>query len=352
MAYIQERKSGDGAISYRVQVRLKGHPIQTATFERKTDARIWAQQTESAIREGRHFKTTEAKRHTLKDLIERYCDDYLKRLKSEKDRNRHLDWWKKELGAYTLADIRPSRIAEAKETLLKEETLRGELRSPGTVNRYLAALSHVFTMGIKEYGWVEDNPVLKITKPKEPRGRVRFLSDKERKTLLDTCQAKSKTLYTVVVMALSTGARKNEIMSLRWRDVDTKNGQIILHETKNGERRAIPLQGLALQLVKELQQERSLHTDLLFPSHRHPKTKAIELQKLWDDSIEAAGIEDFRFHDLRHSAASYLAMNGASIAEIAAVLGHKTLQMVKRYAHLSEAHTSKVVASMNAKIFG
>ena len=153
-------------------------------------------------------------------------------------------------------------------------------------------------------------------------------------------------------MALSTGARKNEIMSLCWRDVDTKVGQITIHETKNGERRTIPLQGLALQLVKELKQDRSIHTDLLFPSRRHPKTKPIVLQKIWDEAVIEGGIEDFRFHDLRHSAASYLAMNGASIAEIAAVLGHKTLQMVKRYAHLSEAHTSQVVASMNKKIFG
>lgn len=351
MAYIQERKSGDGKVSYRVQVRLKGFPTQTATFERKTDAKNWAQNTESAIREGRYFKTTEAKKHTLGDLIERYKQDYLPTLKSGKDRQRHLDWWKDELGSYTLVDIRPALIVEAKDRLSKGITRTDTPRSPATINRYLAALSHVFTIAIKEYGWVEDNPLLKITKPKEPRGRVRFLSDDERKRLLDACKAHSHRLYTIVVMALSTGARKNEIMSLRWQDVDTKLGSIVLHDTKNGERRTIPLQGHALDLVKQLKSTRYLHTDLLFPSNRNPK-KILSIQNIWDEAVTTAKIEDFHFHDLRHSAASYLAMNGASLAEIAEVLGHKTLQMVKRYAHLSEAHTTSVVAKMNKKIFG
>ena len=351
MAYIQERKSDDGKISYRVQVRLKGYPLQTATFARKTDAKDWGQRTETAIREGRHFKTSEAKRHTLRDLLDRYSADYLKQIKSGKDRKRHIEWWNSELGDYTLVDVRPALIAEAKDTLLKGETARGTIRANGTVNRYLSTLSHAFTLGIKEYGWVEENPVLKISKPKEPRGRVRFLGDKERKDLLEACRSISETLYIAVVIALSTGARKNEVMSLRWKDVDLKKGLIVLHETKNDERRAIPLQGRALELANKLYRQRAIHTDLLFPSRRHPKTKPIELQKLWEEALAAAKVKDFRFHDLRHSAASYLAMNGASIAEIAAVLGHKTLQMVKRYAHLSEAHTSKVVAAMNAKIF-
>lgn len=351
MAYIEERTNAEGATTYRVMVRLKGHPIQSATFERKTDAKKWAQDTESNIRAGRHFQTTEAKKHTLKELIERYKKDYVGQLKSGKDRIRHLNWWQGELGAYMLSDIRPPLIVEHKEKLLQETIKRGGKRSPATTNRYLAALSHMFTIGMKDYGWVEENPVLKISKPKEPRGRVRFLSDKERKALLKACKAHSDTLYTIVVIALSTGARKNEIMSLCWSDVDTKRGSIILHDTKNGERRTLPLQGHALELVKERSKIRSLHTKLLFPSRRNPK-KQMEIQRIWDDAIIVAKIENFRFHDLRHSAASYLAMNGASIAEIAEVLGHKTLQMVKRYAHLSETHTSKVVASMNERIFG
>ncbi len=139
-------------------------------------------------------------------------------------------------------------------------------------------------------------------------------------------------------------------MNLRWSDVDMDRGLAYLHETKNNERRAIPLVGLALEKLRALSKVRRIDTDLLFP--REDGKKPVTIQKPWRKVLADAGIEDFRFHDLRHSCASYLAMNGASLAEIAAVLGHKTLAMVKRYSHLSEQHTASVVASMNEKIFG
>jgi integrase len=202
----------------------------------------------------------------------------------------------------------------------------------------------------------------KVTKPKEPRGRVRFLCEDttspdgktlegERTRMLRACQGSSNPyLYPVVVLALSTGMRQGEIMGLKWDDVDLHQGRITLHETKNGERRVVPLVGKALELLKEHGKVRRIDTPLVFPG-RVKATKPIDLRAPWVAALKEAGIEDFRFHDLRHSTASYLAMNGASLAEIAEVLGHKTLQMVKRYAHLSEAHTAGVVASMNARIF-
>ncbi len=235
--------------------------------------------------------------------------------------------------------------------MLAETTVRKTLRSPATVNRYLAALSHAFTLAMKDWGWVEENPVLKISKGKESRGRVRFLSDDERDRLLKACKAHSDTLYALVVLALSTGARLGEMLNLRWPDVDLQRGLIILNQTKNDDRRSIPLQGLALDLIREMSKVRRIDTDLLFPSRTKPD-RPLAIHKIWEAALKKAEIQDFRFHDLRHSAASYLAMNGASLAEIADVLGHKTLQMVKRYTHLSEQHTAGVVAKMNKQIFG
>lgn len=352
MATIQERKTSTGQTSYRVQVRLKGFPTQTATFDRKTDAKRWAQQTEAAIREGRHFKTTEAKKHTLSDLISRYISDVLPhKPKSLEKQTQQLNLWKKALGSYTLADISPSLIAEQRDKFLNEITIRGKKRSSATVNRYLAALSHAFTIAIKEWGWLENNPILKVTKPKEPRGRIRFLSDTERSDLLEACKNSSYApLYLIIVLCLSTGARKMEIIGLEWKDVDLDRQVIILNETKNGERRVLPLSGLALKLLKEHSTVRRINTDLLFPAKN--LKEPIDIRAPWNRAVKQAQIEDFRFHDLRHSAASYLAMNGATLAEIADILGHKTLQMVKRYAHLSEAHTASVVAKMNERIFG
>lgn len=354
MAAIESRISGDGKKRYRVKVRLKGYPPQTATFERLTDARKWVQQTESAIREGRHFKTSEAKRHTLAELIYRYSKDVLpsKRPGTTKDQVRQLVWWRDQLGALALADVTPSLLAEYRDKLASEITPRHRPRNPATINRYLAALSHVFTIAVKEYGWLETNPLIKVSKPKESRGRVRFLSDDERERLLRACQASSNPdLYLAVVLSLSTGARQQEIMSLRWQQVDLSTGLIRLEQTKSGERRALPLAGHAMELVRERSRVRRLDTDLLFPSKVDP-FKPIDLRTPWVAVLKQAGITDFRWHDLRHSAASYLAMNGATLAEIAAVLGHRTLSMVQRYTHLSEQHTAAVVARMNERIFG
>lgn len=351
MATIEERIDKDGKPSYRVKVRLKGFPTQQATFRRKTDARNWAAQTEAAIREGRHFKTTEAKRRTLGEMIDRYIKDILPlKPKNNKNTMLHLKWWKDELGQYCLADISPSLIAERRDKLSSGITVRNKLRSPSTVVRYMAALSHAFTIAVKEWGWIDDSPIRRVIKPKEPRGRVRFLSDDERSLLLDECKkSDSQYLYTAVVLALSTGARKMEILGLQWQDIDFTRQVITLHETKNGERRSLHLQGLAFELINQLSKIRHLKCDFVFPNHKFKKP--IDLRTPFENAVKRAGITDFRWHDLRHSSASYLAMNGASLAEIAEVLGHKTLHMVKRYAHLSDTHTSKVVASMNKKIF-
>ena len=352
MASIEKRTSKEGKISYRVKVRLKGFPIQQTTFERLTDARRWAQQTEAAIREGRHFKTTEAKRRTLGELIDRYIKDILPtKPKNSKNRTLHLNWWKDELGQYSLADISPAMIAEKRDQLASGITRRHMLRSPSTVIRYMAALSHAFTIAVKEWGWLDDSPMRRVTKPKEPRGRVRFLSDEERSRFLDECKnSEHPYLYITVVLALSTGARRMEIFGLDWKSVDLTRGVIILEETKNGERRVLPLVSHALELMKQHTKLRHVNSILVFPGKNIDKPA--DLRAPFETALKRADISDFRWHDLRHSCASYLAMNGASLAEIAEILGHKTLQMVKRYAHLSDAHTSKVVTRMNDAIFG
>ncbi len=142
------------------------------------------------------------------------------------------------------------------------------------------------------------------------------------------------------------------IQSLRWKDVDLNQGRITLLETKNGEIRVVPIAGRALELLKEYARLRSIDsTILLFPGKIN-RDKPQDLRAPWKTALKKAEIDDFRFHDLRHSAASYLAMNGASLAEIAETLGHKTLQMVKRYSHLSEVHTAGVISKLDQRIFG
>jgi integrase len=347
VATIEERNTKNGETRYRVLLRLRGTPPQSATFRRKRDAKAWALQTESAIREGRHFKTRESKRHTLADLVDRYSRDYLPAKRSGKDQARILGWWKKQIGVYPLADVTPPLIAEQRDKLARGKTNRGGRRGAGTVNRYLAYLSHAFTVAVREWQWLESNPVQRVPKLEEPRGRVRFLADDERNRLLEACcESDEPNLYPLVYLALSTGARQGELLGLRWPDVDWERGAAVIHQSKNDERRALPLTGKALEVLRERSQLRRVDTDLIFANRRG---RALFPRKAWLEALTAAEIDDFRFHDLRHSAASYLAMSGATLAEIAEVLGHKTLAMVKRYSHMAEQHTAEVVARMNER---
>ena len=346
MATIVRRIGKNGQTCYRAQVRRKGSPPLSATFTKLSDARKWVQTTEAAIIEGRYFKTAEAKRHTVADLVDRYCRDVLPRKGKENayTQERQLHWWKAQLGHYALANVTPALLAECRDQLARD-------RANSTVCGYLAALSHAFTIAVREWSWLDDSPMRKVSKPKQPRGRVRFLSDEERQRLLTACQAsRNPHLYLVVVLALSCGARKGELVGLRWPDVDHKRGTLTFQETKNGERRTVPLTGHALDLMRHHAKVRRLDTLLVFPNDHG--NRFFRFREAFENAVKRAGITDFHFHDLRHTAASYLAMNGASLHEIAEVLGHKTLAMVKRYVHLSEAHTRGVVERMNRAVFG
>jgi integrase len=351
MATIDTRVASNGKITYRARARLKGYPQDTASFSRKTDARKWAEGVEAAMREGRYFTTNEAKRHTLAELVERYEWDILPlKPKAAYNRRQQLGWWKTQLGDYRLSEVTPAKIVECRDRLLNTPRLNRKRRSNSTVVRYLAALSHAFSVAMKEWGWVEDNPLRKVTKPKEPRGRIRCLEENDRKTLLQACSTSTSAhLYPVVVLAISTGMRKGEILGLHWSQVDLVRERITLHETKNGDRRGVPLAGLALTLLRALSTDRRTDTELVFSSSL--VARPIQLKKAWKTALRKAGINDFRFHDLRHCAASYLVMNGASLPEVGEILGQRSVQMTKRYAHIVEGHSKRIVTAMNEQIF-
>lgn len=352
MAHIEERKTKDGKVHYRVMVRKRGFPLQTATFERKTDARKWAISTEAAIDERRFRNVAQAKRRTVAELIDRYIETVLPRKpKSATVQLPQLRWWRDQLGLMTLADLSADIIADQRDKLMKRDLAAGRRISPASVNRYLAAFSHVLSVAVREFKWLPDSPMRDVAKLPESQPRVRYLSAEERDALLNACKTSSNQyLFTVALLAISTGMRKNEIMRLAWTDVDLDRRVVLLLETKNKERRAVPLAGLAYEAVTALRSQRSNISNLLFPST--DPNKPVDIRKAWETAIAKAGIKDFRFHDLRHSAASYLAMSGASLPEIAAVLGHKSYAMVKRYAHLSDQHTASVVERMNKEVFG
>jgi integrase len=268
MATIEKRIGKDGQQVYRVKVRRKGAPVLTETFSKLSDAKKWAQVTEGAVLEDRHFQVPEAKKHTLSDLIDRYIREILphKSQSSITMQTLQLTWWKAQLGHCILADVTPALIAEYRDKLAQDDK---KPRAQSTVRRYLAALSHAFTIAVREWAWLDDSPMRKVRKPKETRGRVRFLSDEERQRLLNACRVSSNShLYTVVVLALSTGARRGELLNLHWSDVALKRGTLTFRETKNGETRSVPVTGYALEVLTKHAKIRRVDTTLVFPNTR------------------------------------------------------------------------------------
>jgi integrase len=380
MATIRERVDSTGKKTYHVQIRIKGLPPQTQSFDTKTVAKQWAAQVETELRAGRYLPRVEAQRHTVKELLEEYRDKILIPLKPKELRAQgpQLEWWIKKLGAYSLADLTPAAIAKARDELLQapfpdkgrkklpdgnDQKKELRTRKPATVVRYMALLSHAFNVAVKEWQWMQESPMPKVTKPKVSNERMRYLSDDEQTRLLDAAKiSANRFLHTILITALSTGMRYGEIMNLCWRDIlldeEDEFGLILLETTKNGEPRGVPLVKNACIAIKAMRTEHAKHhrghvkgDALLFPSDDDASVP-VEIRKAWETALRRAEIENFRFHDLRHTTASYLAMEGATAPEIAEILGHKSLQMVKRYSHFNKAHITKLMTRMSQSRLG
>lgn len=345
MATIEKRKDNSDKPTYRVKVRLRGHPVQTASFTSLTKAKQWATQTEAAIREGRYFQTAEAKRHTLAEAVERYKRDNLSGMKGARTRSQQLDWWTDRLGSATLADLTPAAINDALRELAIERGI-----GPQSVAHYRQSLASVLAEAVKSWQWFEQSPMHRVPKPTLPRGRVRYLNSDERVRLLNACKASgNRDLYLAVLLSLTTGGRQAEIMGATWAQIDLQRATLTLHETKNGARRTLHLVEPVRALLRE--RVRRIDTALLFASNRKP-TKSVNLREPWIAALRVAGIESFRWHDMRHDFASSAAMNGASLPELAALLGHKTLSMVQRYAHLTPQHTAALADRIARSMLG
>jgi len=377
MASIQKIVSPlTGEIAYRAQIRVRGKS-ESMTFPKKAEAVAWAGSIEEAIRQNKHFPHAAARRTTFAALVESYIDEALPAMGDEEDKQRktreqQVNWWAKQFKGKTVEEITPDVIRLARKACADEKFTRGKPRkdketgemippkeyprSPATVNRYLAALSDAMTYAVHEHSpsLLASNPVAGISRKTEPDGRTRFLSDDERARLLDAC-AKSAwpPLQALVLLAITSGARRTEMTSLKWDNVDTTAGRALVQKTKNGEQRTLIIAGEALKALQVLEAARAEkpkdeRSEFVFPNPSGIPGAIKFFDGDWHAALEAADIEGFRFHDLRHTCASYLAAQKCSLLEIADVLGHKTLAMVKRYSHLVVEHKAGVIERMVA----
>ena len=357
MATIERRVWKDGAVSYRVRVRLQGDKPRTRTFRRKSDAEAWAKAAETDMSRGLYVPTTSDRRRTVADLIDCTIRDHLPIKRHNKSAHKveaYFAWWKDELGEITLERLTPQRISEARTWLLTRKQRRGGRILPATANRYLAGLSVATKYGWKELGWLQRNPVLDVTKGAESSGVVRFLSDDERKRLLDAAAADADpNIHTAIVLALSTGLRASNLRALMWADVDLKRRALRLADSKNSDGRWVPLIAPAVaELKRHLDRDPKEGEGSVFKSTTRDEPAEIN-GAAWmrvKKASKLTGVDNFRFHDLRHTAGTYLNEAGASAIQIAAALGHKTLAMAKRYSHQSPEFTRSVFDKLSKRI--
>ena len=331
MATFQKRSG-----SWRATVTKKGLPRQTRTFDTKADAETWASTVESEMARGLFVSTREAENTTLGEALDRYEREVIPAKKGAKQESMRIRIWKRSpLANRSLASIQGKDIAAYRDTRLKEV-------APNTVRHELAVLSHLFTISVKEWGLTGlVNPVQQIRAPKMPPGRDRRLLPEE---LDRICQAsESLILPPLARLAVETAMRQEELAGMTWNLMDLKKKTVSLLDTKNGEKRNVPLSPEACRILSDLPRRIDGRVWGVTPHAisvawrravaraRAAYEKECEEKK---ESPDPSFLVDLTFHDLRHEATSRFFEKGLNPMQVAAITGHKTLQMLKRYTHL------------------
>lgn len=343
MATIVRTSSG----TWKALIRKTGWPTTSKTFRTKRDADDWARRTEDEMVRGAYVQRASADRMTVADALKRYLAEITptKRPMTQVAEKRHAVILLKHLGKYSLAAMTPEIIARFRDMRLAGEDRKDKQgkslpRANNTVRLDLALLGHLFTVAIKEWGvGLPSNPVLNIRRPAPGPGRNRRLSREEEIRLLAAVDKHSNPMLRWIVrIALETGMRSSEIVTLRRMQVDIKRRIVRLLETKNTLPRTVPLSTAATELFRESLSHpiRPIDTDLIFFGEpgRDGKRHPYQFNPVWLNLKREQGLADVRFHDLRHEAVSRFVEAGFSDQEVSSISGHKSMQMLKRYTHL------------------
>jgi integrase len=316
MASIRKRGS-----AWQARVIRKGFPDETATFKTKAEAMEWSRDVEASMDAGRYRHTKEAEQTLLGDLLQRYRETVtpLKRGATEEAiRLRALE--RRRVAKLALRNVTPQAIAAFRDERLNE-------CSPATVIRDLAVLSSIFNHARKEWGINFSNPVEMVRKPASPPGRDRVLTADEERRLIEAAAPagrRNRLLQPMLIVALETAMRRGELLALRWEHLHLDRRCAYLPLTKNGSSRWVPLSSRAMTALEALSRPRE---GAVFPIQH------AALDKCFKRACARAGVENMRFHDLRHTAATRLSAKLPNVIELAAVTGHRSLQMLKRYYH-------------------
>jgi integrase len=315
----------------------------TETKEKKLAERVY-RKCLGEVAEDKWFKRLAGEDMTFKEMMKKYMKEHSipKKASSERDTS-SLTHLLPFFEGYTLTEVTPKLINEYKTAR------RNEQASPCTINRELALAKHAFTLAVKEWEWVEENPVKKVSMEKEPISRDRWLTFEEEERMLPLSP---QWLSGIIIFAIETGCRRDEILSLVWKDVDLFKKVATILGKKTDERRTIPLTNRALEVLKDRgrarMKVRSIKEDFVFADPQGQKINIHSLRWAFEEVIKKVEIEDFRFHDLRHTFASRLAQSGVDPYTIQRLMGHKTFTTTQRYAHHYSESLRKGITALEA----
>jgi len=338
--------------TWKAVIRKHGWPTVSKTFRTKRDAMDWARRTEDEMVRGVFIQRTASERVTFSNAMDRYLAEITPTKKAttqqrEEGVARRLRQF---FGQYSLAAITSELVASYRDQRLAEG------RSNNTVRIELALLGHLYTIAIKEWGMgLTVNPVGNIRKPSPGAGRNRRLSSEEQQKLFDAIdQHSNPMLGWIVRIAIETGMRQSEILELCLSQVDLERRVIRLEDTKNEASRTVPLTRLATEVFRAALDNptRPSDTNLVFFGEpgRDGIRRRYQFLKTWGLIRKKLGMDDLRFHDLRHEAVSRLVEAGLSDQEVASISGHKSMQMLRRYTHLRAEDLVEKLDRVGAKL--
>ncbi|MFT3746131.1 MAG: tyrosine-type recombinase/integrase [Pyrinomonadaceae bacterium] len=243
----------------------------------------------------------------------------------------------------TLRQITPPLIETFKQDFLNTPTRHGKKRSAATVNYHLRVLSKILSMAV-DAEILESNPSRRVRTLKLDNQRTRVLSDEEERRLLEAL-SDNEPVQQIVTLALHTGLRRGEIFNLAWTDIDFGRRTLIVQQSKSGKKRVVPMNTTVTEMLKNTVRR----GDLVFPS---PRTggKLIEIKRSFNRALSEAKIENLRFHDLRHTAATRMADAGADAFTLMKILGHSDIRMTSRYTHATDSALRKAVENLDARV--
>jgi len=335
------RDHGKPVFRWRAVVRMQGR-MMSQTFDLKADADAWIAQQERLIRRGQNPDATTL---TLAEAIDRYEVEVSRRKKGYEQEKYRLDAWRRDaLGNKRLNEIRAWEVAayiqdrqngksrpprrEGKEHVNVKERAVAPV-SAQTILSEVTLLQAIFETAIKDWGLELHNPVRSVRKPRRPRPRDRRLEAGELERLLRACR-KDQELRTFILLSVQNAMRRGEQLRLRWQDMDLDRGVAHLRETKAGEPRSIALTPEVVALLRSVKEKSGGSAEGPLWSQRDPRSWSRAVAR----AIRRAGLKDLRLHDLRHEATSRLFERSLTIEEVAAITGHKTWTMLRRYTHL------------------